>query len=54
MKVNNVFNIVGAAFTLAAIGMIIARPQIIATAGSALSSVIGSATAPVRDITGRR
>jgi len=48
MKVNNVFNIVGAAFMLAAIGMVVAKPQIVGSFFSGISGVITAAGAPVR------
>lgn len=44
MKVSNVFDIVGAAFLLAAIATVVAKPQIVSTSGSALSGVIRAAT----------
>lgn len=50
MKVDSVFNIVGAAFTLAAIALVVARPGIITRSSSGLAQVINAATAPVRDL----
>jgi len=48
MKVNNIFNIVGAAFMLAAIGIVVARPQIVSRFFTGIEGVINASTAPVR------
>jgi hypothetical protein len=53
VKVDNLFNIVGAAFMLAAIGMIVARPQIVRDALGGITNVITAATLPVRGVTNK-
>lgn len=48
MKVNNIFNIVGAAFMLAAIGMVVAKPKIVSDFFGGITGVINASTAPLR------